>query len=282
MRVSWPRTGLSIGFLERASGSPLRSRPHDFVAADLVEPPEQFELMAVGIRELDRNLRAGSPPAVKIDRDVVLLQMLPHPQQLVERRHFKRQVVQFDILGAVGHRADKANAVMIGVEAHEHHAAGHHLRLVDVRNLEPENLRVELHGSLKIAAVQDHMSDLRDRERNVGCRWQRLDLLRDGLVVHVVLPIAFKLLFSVDVRCQPGCRADVSAIASTCSMSSWLTPRMRAGVDLKRKGGCFGAQLPPRGRQEHVVDAPVLPGAPTRRPAPRPPARSTRRRRRRD
>jgi hypothetical protein len=33
--------------------------------------------MAVGIAKLDRNLRAGASPAVKIDRHAVFLEMIP-------------------------------------------------------------------------------------------------------------------------------------------------------------------------------------------------------------
>src|SRR5688572_13791593 len=111
--------------------------------------------MAVGIRELDGNLAAGPPSALKLDRDVVLLEMLAHPQELLEVFHLKRQVVELDVLGTVGHRANQTNPVMIFAEAHEHHAAGDHVGLVDVRNLEPEDLRVELYGALEITTAKD-------------------------------------------------------------------------------------------------------------------------------
>ena len=80
MRVSWPRTGLSIASSsERAGLHSDRGRTMSSLPT-LSRPQNNLELMAIGVCELDRNLPAGSAPAVKVDRDVVLLQMVPHPQ----------------------------------------------------------------------------------------------------------------------------------------------------------------------------------------------------------
>jgi hypothetical protein len=65
----------------------------------------------------------------------------------------------------LGRAADEGDAVVIGVDAHEHHAAGHHRRRIAVAHLQPEHLRVEAHGGLQIGDVQHDVAELSELER---------------------------------------------------------------------------------------------------------------------
>jgi hypothetical protein len=51
------------GILKGHSLAPFLGRPGTIVGADLVDPPIEFEMMAVGIEELDRDLAAGAAAA---------------------------------------------------------------------------------------------------------------------------------------------------------------------------------------------------------------------------
>ena len=76
-------------------------------------------------------------------------------------------MVQLDIGRRPVHRADQCDAVVIFVEAHEHHAAGHHVVGIDIGNLEPQNLDVETHRALDIGAIEHDMPKFHDIERDV-------------------------------------------------------------------------------------------------------------------
>src|SRR6185295_7963320 len=81
-------------FLEREALAPLFRRPHLAVRADLIEPPVDFEPMAIGIAELDRDLAAGAAPALEFDLHAVRAQPVARAENLFERRHLESHVVQ--------------------------------------------------------------------------------------------------------------------------------------------------------------------------------------------
>ena len=78
--------------------------------------------------------------------------------------------------------------MMIRVEAHEDHAAGDHLLLIDIGDLEAQNLRVKPDGLFEIAAVQHDMADLGDRERRRCVLRHRLDARGAPCIGHNPLP----------------------------------------------------------------------------------------------
>ena len=95
--MSWPFTGSRIAssrlcahFHSSTAGAPA-------VTADLVDAPIDLEPVAVGIAELHRDLHAGAPAALEIDRHVVLLQMIARAEHLVERADLEREVIELDI-----------------------------------------------------------------------------------------------------------------------------------------------------------------------------------------
>jgi hypothetical protein len=53
-------------FFEGMFWHPLLGRARFAIPIHFVEPPEDFKRMAVGIAKLDRYLRAGASPAVKM------------------------------------------------------------------------------------------------------------------------------------------------------------------------------------------------------------------------
>src|SRR5260221_3634349 len=154
------RGGEALGAL------PLLARPHLALAADLVEAPVDLEPVAIGIAELHGNLHAGATPAVEIDLYLVFAQMVARADHLVERRDLEGNVVELDVGRLPRHRADQRDTVMIRIEAHEHHAARHHVGAVDVGDLEPEHLGVEAHRAVEVADVEHDMAELADAERH--------------------------------------------------------------------------------------------------------------------
>jgi len=74
-------------------------------------------------------------------------------------------VVELDILRRCRGRADKRDAVVVGVAAQEHHAAGHHFFRVHIGDLKPEHLDIKPGRAFDILHVQHDMPDLADAER---------------------------------------------------------------------------------------------------------------------
>ena len=83
------------GFFERMFRDPLFGWARLAVPIHFVEPPEDFNRMAVGVAKLDRHLRARASPAMKIDRHAVLLQVVSRAKYLVDRRNLERKMMQF-------------------------------------------------------------------------------------------------------------------------------------------------------------------------------------------
>ena len=135
------------------------------VAADLVDAPIDFEPVVVRVAELDRELAAGAPAALEIDRDPVPAQMVARPHDIVEAADLEGDVVQLDILGRRRGRADEGDAVMVAVAAQKHHAARHHLLGIHVGDQEAQHLGVEPGRALDLLHIEHDMPDLADTER---------------------------------------------------------------------------------------------------------------------
>src|SRR5438067_13500540 len=69
--------------------------------------------------------------------------------------------------------ADQRKAMVIRVAAQKHHAAGHHIFGIDVRDFEAENSGVEIRGPFEIGYLQYHMADLADIKIH-SLRWRQV------------------------------------------------------------------------------------------------------------
>ena len=78
--------GLVDGFFQGVFRHPFFGRARFAIPIHFVEPPEDFQGMAVGIAKLDRHLGAGASPAVKIDRHAVFLEIVSGAKDLVDGR----------------------------------------------------------------------------------------------------------------------------------------------------------------------------------------------------
>src|SRR5205823_6338124 len=72
--------------LDRTHALPFGGWPGRAVAADLIDPPIDFETVPIGVAEFDRDLAAGTPPTFEIDQHLAAAQMVSRPHHLVERR----------------------------------------------------------------------------------------------------------------------------------------------------------------------------------------------------
>jgi hypothetical protein len=88
--------------------------------------------------------------------------------------------MQLALLGPPGHAAHQRDAVVVGVAAHEDHAARDHLLRVDVRDPEAEHLRIEVRRALQVGDSDHDVTELLRLERQVG----RSDRLPQLLDVH--------------------------------------------------------------------------------------------------
>jgi hypothetical protein len=81
-------------------------------------------------------------------------------------------VVQAGTLALRG-APDEGDAVMVGIEPEEDHAAGHHDIGVAVAHLEAEDARVEGHRALEVGDVEHDVADLAELElhRRPVYRW---------------------------------------------------------------------------------------------------------------
>jgi hypothetical protein len=70
--------------------------------------------------------------------------------------------MQFPIRVLAVTGADESEAMMIGVATQKHHAAGHHLFRVNVRDFEAQDLRVKFRGAFEIGYLQDDVADFAD------------------------------------------------------------------------------------------------------------------------
>ena len=124
-------------------------------------------MMSVGIAKLDGDLTARAPASLEIDRHLVLAQVIARTQHFIERRHLEGQMIEIVRGRRVLEGSDQRNAVVIGIAAHEHHAAFHHLVRVDIRHAKAEHAGVEAHAAIEIRHVEHHVPDLVDLERRV-------------------------------------------------------------------------------------------------------------------
>src|SRR5262245_54436980 len=113
--------GLVDSFFEGVFRRPFFGRARCAIPIHFVEPPEDFEGMAVGIAKLDRYLGAGASPAVKIDRHAVFLEIIPGAKHVVDGRDFEREMMQFTLPGDFSALAHETEAVMVVVETHKNH-----------------------------------------------------------------------------------------------------------------------------------------------------------------
>ena len=132
--------------------------------------------MPVGIAELDGDLAAGAATPLEIDWDVVPSQVIACAQDLVECRNLEGQVIELEALRCADQRPDKRHAMMVGIAAHEHHAAGNHLLGIDIRDREAEHLCVELNSALEVGDIEHDMTELGDAKRQAKRPLQALDI----------------------------------------------------------------------------------------------------------
>src|SRR6266567_3615516 len=180
--------GIRDRLLQALRPFPLGRRPRTPLGADLVEAPIDLEPVPVGISELDRDLATCAPPALEIDRNLLRAKEIAGAQHLVERAHLEGHVVEFLVVRLARHDPDERHAVMIGIAAHEHHAAGTHASGINIRHLKAQDLRVEAYGASHVADVEDDVADLVDAERQALRTLQLLHFLR--IECHGRLPRA--------------------------------------------------------------------------------------------
>ena len=154
--------------------------------------------MAVGVAELHGYLTAGAPAAVEVDGDAVLFEMVPGAEDVVEGGDLERQVVKLPAGGSLAGLADEAEAVVVPVEAHEHHPARHHALGIDVGHLEAEHLGVEADGGVDVPDHQHGVSHVADAERHVG---GRLEVFH-GLDLGAPQPLQVDLASLSHVSCH--------------------------------------------------------------------------------
>ena len=162
------RRGDAHGVFQAHRLAPFLGRPRAAVIADLVDAPVEFEVMAVGIQELDRDLAAGAAAALEDDLGAVLLQVIAGAEHLVERGELEGEVMQRLLgLAAAGSAADQRQAMVIAVAAQEHHAARHHVAGIDVGDPEAQHLGVEALGRFEVGDIDHGVADLLDGEGRV-------------------------------------------------------------------------------------------------------------------
>ena len=103
--------------LQRPRGLPFRIGKLGHVVLNVrdVERSARFYTEVLGFQISDVYPEEMVPG--EIDLDTVPAQMLVRPEDLVERCHLERDMVEIGIRGRLRHRADQRNAVMIRVAA---------------------------------------------------------------------------------------------------------------------------------------------------------------------
>ena len=124
--------------------------------------------MTIGVEKLHCDLHAGAAAAFKDDGGSALAQMLARAEHFIERANLERHVMQLAFFRRPGRAADQCHTVMIGIAAHEHHAARHHVVAVDIRYLEAQHAGVKRHRTFEIGNHQHHMADFTQFERRRG------------------------------------------------------------------------------------------------------------------
>ena len=126
--VSCPTTGSAIAASRLLAPFHCSGGRTCAVRADLVDAPVDFQVVAVRVLELDRELHAGAAAALEMDPHVVLAQVVARPQHLVQRGDLERDVVQAGAVAVVLGGLEQRDAVVVGVQPHEHRAAGQRRR----------------------------------------------------------------------------------------------------------------------------------------------------------
>jgi hypothetical protein len=98
-----------------------------------------------------------------VDGHALLAQPRAGPEDLVERADLEGEVVQAAAL-APGGAPDEGDAVMVGVDPEEDHAAGHHGVRIAIAHAEPEHAGVEGHRAVQIGDVEHDVADLPELE----------------------------------------------------------------------------------------------------------------------
>jgi len=132
--------------------------------ADLVNAEIDLQAVVVRVAELYGELAAGAAATIEVNLGAGGFQVLPRPEHFVQIADLKGHMVQLDITRRPIQPADQRQAMVIGAEAQEHHAAGHHLLAIDVRDLHPQHIDVEVDGAGEVCHLQHHMADFADTE----------------------------------------------------------------------------------------------------------------------
>jgi hypothetical protein len=98
-----------------------------------------------------------------VDGHALLAQPRAGPEDLVERADLEGEVVQAAAL-APGGAPHEGDAVMVGVDPEEDHAAGHHGVRIAIAHPEPEHAGVEGHRAVQIGDVEHDVADLPELE----------------------------------------------------------------------------------------------------------------------
>src|SRR5262245_39895705 len=96
---------------ERGGLPPFLPGTRATIGTDLIDTPIEFEMMAVGIEELDRNLAARAAAAFIDDLRAVCRQMIARPEHLVEGRKLEGKMMQALVVGLIL-AADEGEAMM--------------------------------------------------------------------------------------------------------------------------------------------------------------------------
>lgn len=172
--------------------------------------------MAIRVAELHCDLHAGAPAAVEVDLHVMGAQMLSGADDFVEGGDFERRVVQAGA-GLVGvGRLEQRDAVVVGVQAQEHGAAGHVVLAIDIRDAETQHLRVEPGRAFDVRHIERDMADFSQPEGQAGGALQIGEALRGGLRVHRVLPPFRRRLAPARPRRHKACEQGLRARPDRC------------------------------------------------------------------
>lgn len=163
--------------LQAGRAAPLIGWPHPLVATDLIHAPVYLQVVAVGVQELHRDLRSGSPPAFKHDRHLMAAQMIAGAEDFIQGGDLKGEMVQLVPLPGTWRAAYQRNPMMVGVEAHEDHTVRRQLLGVYIGDFHPQHFGIKTRGTLQVGYPQDHVTNLLKVER-LGLRGrQSLDFV---------------------------------------------------------------------------------------------------------
>ena len=153
------------GVLQARRLPPFLGRPRAAVGADLVDAPVEFEVMAVGIEELDRDLAAGAAAAFVDDLGAVLPsgdRGRGTPRRAWRAR--RRDDAGLPAAGVAGAPPTSARQWWSPLQRRNTMPPGIIVVGIDVGHLEAEHLGIEVLGLLEVGDNDHGVADLLDGE----------------------------------------------------------------------------------------------------------------------